>query len=40
MVLTSLQLLGTLMAGDEISAAPILTTGNLNDTTVVEQVPV
>jgi DNA-binding MarR family transcriptional regulator len=40
MVLTSLQLLGTLMAGDEISAAPILTTGNLNDTTVVEQVPI
>lgn len=27
MILTSLQLLSTLMAGDEISAAPILTTG-------------
>lgn len=33
MILTSLQLLGTLMAGDEISAAPILSTGNLTATT-------
>ncbi len=33
MILTSLQLLGTLMAGDEIAAAPILSTGNLTDTT-------
>jgi len=33
MILTSLQLLGTLMAVDEIPAAPILSTGILTDTT-------
>lgn len=32
MILTSLQLLGTMMADDEISAAPILSTGLLTDT--------
>lgn len=33
MILTSLQLLGTLMVDDEIAAAPILSTGSLIDTT-------
>lgn len=33
MILTSLQLLGTLMADDEISAAPILSTGLLTEAT-------
>ena len=32
MILASLQLVGTMMADDEISAAPILSTGPLTDT--------